>query len=423
MDTRVAESFVVRCASVRKRESMPPVAFRACITFALAAFLALAARAQVPASPGAAKLPPGLYAEFTTPRGVFVTELFYTKTPMTCASFVGLAEGSIAPRDGKPFYTGLRWYRVVPGFVIQSGDPTTPVGGINDRPPRKEEDEKAGHPYSFPDEFVPGLRHDEVGMLSMANSGPDTNSSEFFLTLAPTNRLNYLHSVFGRVVRGLEVLPKIEANDAFSIKIVRVGAAAQAFKTDEASFKARVAAAKKYPGEPLPSPTANFDDPDQLIPTEPPRAKNFNFKLANFERTTGVRIVARLYSKSPSQAEDEKPGAYMKALAEKFGVARHGALAAYFADEKDWRVWIGDESTATFAGRPMSAKELQPEDVFHKVKTDFLERAEAQGNADFEKQKKNAAADKQPLPAQRLKLQVDAMLDGLILKLEPKSKP
>jgi cyclophilin family peptidyl-prolyl cis-trans isomerase len=366
-----------------------------------------------------APLPPGLYAEFTTPRGAFVTELFHDKAPMTCASFVGLAEGSIAPRDGKPFYTGLRWYRVVPGFVIQSGDPTTPPAGS---PPRTEAEEKAGHPYSYPDEFVPGFRHDDIGMLSMANSGPDTNSSEFFLTLAPTNRLNYLHSVFGRVVRGADVLPKIAANDAFSIKILRVGPAAQAFKADDAAFKARVAAAKKYPGAPLPGATAHFHDPDNLIPTEPPRAKNFNFKLANFERTTGVRIVARLFSKSPTAAEDEKPGAFMKALAEKLGVARRGALAVYFADEKDWRVWLGDESTATFAGRAMSAKELQPDDVFHKVKTDFLERVEAQGNTDFEKQKKSAPPDKQPLPAQRLKLQVDAMLDGLILKLEPKAK-
>lgn len=367
-----------------------------------------------------ASLPDGLYAEFTTPRGAFITRLFYEQAPMTCASFVGLAEGSLAPRNGQPFYTGLRWYRVVPGFVIQSGDPTTPKGGINERPPRTDEDEKAGHPYSFPDEFVPSLRHDDIGVLSMANSGPDTNSSEFFITLGPTNRLNYLHSAFGRVVRGLEVLPKIAADDPLSIRIVRKGAAAQAFKTDAASFQARVAAAKKYPGEPMPGLTAHFDDPDKLIPTEPPRAKNFNFKLANFERTTGVRIVARLFSKSPSEEEDKIPGAWMKALATKLGVARRGALAVYFADEKDWRVWIGDESTTAFAGRRMTAKELGPDDVFHKVKTDFLERAEAQGNADFATQQKTSSADKQPPPNQRLKLQVDAMLDGLIAKLEPK---
>src|SRR5687767_1908437 len=166
-------------------------------------------------------LPAGLYAEFTTPRGAFVAELFYQKTPLTCASFVGRAEGTLAPRNGKPFFTGLRWYRVVPGFVIQSGDPTTPPPGT---PPveRSEKEDEAGHPFPFPDEIVPGLRHDAAGALSMANSGPDTNSSEFFVTLAPTNRLNYLHSVFGRVIRGLDVLPKIQRDDTFSIKIVRI---------------------------------------------------------------------------------------------------------------------------------------------------------------------------------------------------------
>ena len=69
-------------------------------------------------------LPDGLYAEFTTPRGAFTCELFFQKTPLVVTNFTGLAEGSLAPRDGKPFYTGLKWYRVVPGFVIQSGDPT-----------------------------------------------------------------------------------------------------------------------------------------------------------------------------------------------------------------------------------------------------------------------------------------------------------
>src|SRR3954470_6283683 len=122
------------------------------------------------------KLADGLYAEFTTPRGVFVTELHYKQVPLTVAGFVGLAEGTLAPRNGKPFYTGLTWYRVVPGFVIQSGNP-----GLKDT-----DDEDKPIPHHFPDEFVPGLRHDTAGILSMANAGPDTNSCEFFVTLAPT---------------------------------------------------------------------------------------------------------------------------------------------------------------------------------------------------------------------------------------------
>ena len=245
-------------------------------------------------------LPDGLYAEFTTPRGAFTVELFQTKAPLMCANFTGLAEGTLAPRNGKPFYTGLTWYRVVPGFVIQSGNP-----GLKDTG-----DEAKPNPHRFPDEFVPGLRHDAVGMLSMANAGPDTNSCEFFLTLAPTHRLNYLHSVFGRTVRGLEVLAQIKQDDPVAIKILRVGTAAKNFRADAAEFTRLSAAQKRYADSPGPGPTAktaalpgpltHFADPDKLLPAEPPRAKNFNYKLANFERATGLRIAARVFAKSPT---------------------------------------------------------------------------------------------------------------------------
>ena len=370
----------------------------------------LAALAAGGGLPAEEKLADGLYAEFTTPHGAFVTELFYQKVPLTVASFVGLAEGTLAPRDGKPFYTGLTWYRVVPGFVIQSGNP-----GLKDTG-----DESI--PHKFPDEFVPGLRHKEIGTLSMANAGPDTNGCEFFVTLGDCTRLNYLHSVFGRTVRGLEVLPQIKPDDAFSIRILRVGAAARAFKADDATFQALVAKGGKYRGEAEPGPAAHFDDADKLLPQDVPRAKNFNFKLANFEQTTGMRIVGRMFAKSPPAAEDAKAGAYMHALAEKLGVARRGALAAYFADEDDWRVWIGDESTSAFLGRASHPADLVEEGAFHQAKEPFLAATRAQGDAAFAAQQKAATPDHQPPPAQHLKLQADAVLDGLILKLEPKPK-
>lgn len=364
------------------------------------------------------KLADGLYAVFTTPRGVFVTELFYQKTPLTVASFVGLAEGTLAPRDGKPFYTGLTWYRVVPGFVIQSGNP-----GLKD----------TGDdiiPHKFNDEFVPGLRHRETGTLSMANAGPGTNGCEFFVTLGDDTRLNYLHAVFGRTVQGFEVLPLIRPDDPFTIKILRVGDAARAFKADPATFAALQARVAPYagpadpPAEALakagPGPTAYFDDPAGLIPVDPPRAKNFNFKLANFARTTGVRIVGRLFAQSPPETEDAVPGAYMKALAEKLGVTQRGALAAYFAADDDWRVWLSDEAVAVFLGRPATPADLVPEGPLHRIKTAFIDAAVAEGNAAYAAQMKAAPPDKQPPPAQRLKLQTDALLDGLILKLEPK---
>lgn len=361
----------------------------------------------------AATLPPGLYAEFNTPRGAFTVELLYTRAPLTCASFVGRAEGTLAPRpDGRPFFTGLRWYRVVPGFVIQSGDPTKTTGA--------EPDTDAGHPLPFPDEFAPGLRHDAAGVLSMANDGPDTNSSEFFLTLAPVNRLNYLHAVFGRTVRGIDVLAKIQQGDDLAVSIIRVGSAAQAFKADPSAFAALSAATKKFSAPTAPGPDAAFDDPQNLLPATPPRAKSFNFKLANFERATGVKIRARLFAKSPAAAEDAAPGQFMRALAKNLGTEKSGAVLAYFADEKDWRVWIGDDSTSTFLGRAALPADLADGAALHDAKDVFFAAAQAEADALYARQQKSAPPDKQPPPAQHLKLQTDALLDALIFKLEPK---
>lgn len=380
---------------------------RRLLTLLLFGCTALAATEKLADGPRP-ELAEGLYAEFTTPRGVFVTELYYQKVPLTVASFVGLAEGTLAPRNGRPFYTGLTWYRVVPGFVIQSGNP-----GLKD----------TGDdiiPHKFNDEFVRGLRHRELGTLSMANAGPGTNGCEFFVTLGDDTRLNYLHAVFGRTIQGLDVLPLIKENDPVTIRILRVGAAAQAFKADPATFATLQARAAPYAGPAAPGPAAFFDDPAGLIPVDPPRAKNFNFKLANFARATGVRIVGRLFARSPPETEDDEPGAYMKALAEKLGVARRGALAAYFAADDDWRVWLGDEAVAVFLGRPATAADLVPEGPLHQIKTAFIDAAVAEGNAAYAAQLKAAPANQQPPVTQRLKLQTDALLDHLILQLEPK---
>ena len=369
--------------------------------------LAAAARAEE-------KMADGVYAEFTTPRGKFVVELNYRQVPMTVASFVGLAEGSLAPRDGHPYYTGLKWYRVVPGFVIQSGDPDHEKNLDKDDP---------GTPYTFPDEFVPGLRHATAGVLSMANAGPDTNSCEFFITLGDCTRLNYLHSVFGHVFTGAEVLPQIQPGDAFTIRILRVGEAGRAFKADPATFAALTAKAKKYTGPAEPGPTAYFDDADRLLPVEPPRAKAFNFKLANFERATGVKLAGRIFAKSPTAAEDAVPGAYMRALAEKLGVARAGVLVTYFADEKDWRVWLGDDLVAPFLGRPATPADLADGGALHDAKMALIDGAIAKGDAAFATQQKNAPAGQPLHPYQQVKLQTDALLDALILRLERARQP
>jgi cyclophilin family peptidyl-prolyl cis-trans isomerase len=375
------------------------------------ALLAFIAQLVSAAEKGDVTLPDGLYAEIGTPRGIVICELFFRKTPLTVASFVGLAEGSLGPAPRKAFFNGVTFHRVVPDFVVQGGDPTATGEG--------------GPGYQFPDEFVPGLRHDAAGVLSMANDGPDTNGSQFFITLRETNRLNYLHSVFGRVVRGLEVLPQIKQGDTMTVKIIRVGVAARAFRAHDTAFATFAANTKKFTAlasaKTEPGPTAHFDDPDKILPLDPPRAKNFNYKLANLERATGLRIVARIRAKSPTEAEDAQPGAFMRALATQLGTAQRGALAVYFADEDDWRVWIGAELTDRFVGRPGTAQELTASGAIHEVKESFLKTACAAGDADYERQKKSLPLDRQPPPSQRVKLQTDAILDGLIFKLEPKA--
>jgi len=141
----------------------------------------------------------GMYAEFVTSEGTFVAELFYKKTPLTVANFVALAEGNQDMVDttykGKKFYNGLTFHRIIDGFMIQGGDPDGTGAG--------------GPGYKFPDEFDESLKHDSKGMLSMANAGPGTNGSQFFITLAPTNHLDNRHSIFGEIVVGQDIVDAI----------------------------------------------------------------------------------------------------------------------------------------------------------------------------------------------------------------------
>src|SRR5690554_3905915 len=141
----------------------------------------------------------GIYAEIVTSHGVIIAKLYHDKTPITVANFVDLAQGTNSLVDsayrGKPFYNGLIFHRVIKDFMIQGGDPLG--NGM-------------GNPgYRFPDEFVPELKHDRKGLLSMANSGPATNGSQFFITLNQTPWLDGRHTIFGEVVKGQEVVDAI----------------------------------------------------------------------------------------------------------------------------------------------------------------------------------------------------------------------
>ena len=179
------------------------------------------------------KLKDGMYAQFNTSKGEILTTLEFEKTPLTVANFVGLAEGTKdlgggAKAKGDKYYDGLSFHRVIADFMIQGGCPLgTGTGGPG---------------YTFPDEIDPSLKHTGPGILSMANAGPGTNGSQFFITHVPTPWLDGKHTVFGRVVSGQDVVDAIQQGDTLnSVEIIRVGADAEAFQADQAAFDALLA--------------------------------------------------------------------------------------------------------------------------------------------------------------------------------------
>lgn len=201
---------------------------------------------------------PGLYAVFTTDKGEIVCNLEYKKTPMTVGNFVALAEGkqeNSGKPVGQPFYDGIPFHRVIANFMIQGGDGGT-VG--------------AASKYTFPDEFDPSLRLNGPGVLAMANAGPATNNTQFFITHVATTWLNDKHTVFGNVVKGQDVVNAIAQGDKMiSVRIVRVGKEAQAFDGLKA-FKDNLAVVAKKAEE---EKKLNAMSAEELVKAQYPKAK------------------------------------------------------------------------------------------------------------------------------------------------------
>lgn len=172
----------------------------------------------------------GIFAVMETSQGEIVLELYYKDTPLTVTNFVGLAEGTLDAAKGKPFYDGLIFHRVISrtngdaqDFMIQGGDP--------------EGSGRGGPGYRFPDEILDKYKFTKAGLLAMANAGPGTNGSQFFITIVPTTWLNGNHTIFGEVIEGQSVVNKMRMNDKIkSVKIIRQGADAEKFTATQADF-------------------------------------------------------------------------------------------------------------------------------------------------------------------------------------------
>ena len=200
----------------------------------------------------------GIYARFTTSKGQILVQLTHDKTPGTVGNFVALAEGDLensAKPQGTPYYDGLKFHRVIADFMIQGG---CPLGTGTGDPG-----------YKFDDEFLSELKHDGPGVLSMANAGPGTNGSQFFITHTATPWLDGKHTVFGKVVEGQDVVDAIAQDDVIeTLAIERVGDAAQnwnaveAFRVFENARAKREEEAKKTAQEALDKLAAGFDQTD-----------------------------------------------------------------------------------------------------------------------------------------------------------------
>ncbi|MGB0790648.1 MAG: peptidylprolyl isomerase [Flavobacteriaceae bacterium] len=200
----------------------------------------------------------GIYARFTTSKGQILVQLTHDKTPGTVGNFVALAEGNLensAKPQGTPYYDGLKFHRVIADFMIQGG---CPLGTGTGDPG-----------YKFDDEFVSELKHDVPGVLSMANAGPGTNGSQFFITHTATPWLDGKHTVFGKVVEGQDVVDAIAQDDVIeTLAIERVGDAAQnwnaveAFRVFENARAKHEEEAKKAAQEALDKLAAGFDQTD-----------------------------------------------------------------------------------------------------------------------------------------------------------------
>ncbi len=292
----------------------------------------------------------GLYAEFNTSMGVMLIKLTYDKTPVTVANFVALAEGNHPKVDndfkGKKFYNGIIFHRVIDKFMIQGGDPSG--------------DGTGGPGYKFLDEIDLTLRHDKPGVLSMANSGPGTNGSQFFITEVPTPHLDGKHTVFGHVVKGIEIQDAISNVETAvadrpvkdvtinNLKIIRIGSDAKGFDAvrtwNEMEPKLFIMQEEKK--------RAAIEKMDSLARIE--KEKNNNYREKAIKLSSGVEIYYINKGKGIKPIEGDEIffyyEGYLAINGVLFGTNRKDIMIAYdrYSTEDESKGWY-DPSKITYS--------------------------------------------------------------------------
>ncbi len=256
----------------------------------------VAPKKQVITAPKVVPVDPtdGVFATFETTKGIIICQLEFEKAPITVASFVSLAEGTNKAvtnekLKGKPFYDGLKFHRVIPNFMIQGGDP--------------EGNGSGGAGYAFLDEIVPQLKFDKGGILAMANSGPATNSSQFFITHKDTSWLNGIHTIFGHVTSGMEVVNAIAQDDIIKkITISRKGEAATKFDAPKifSEYNADKVGYAKKQLEKLELAKKAFE-----LKYAPLRAKTIAY--LNTQKATAIKTASGLQYKIVGKGTGKKP--------------------------------------------------------------------------------------------------------------------
>jgi hypothetical protein len=222
--------------------------------------------------------------------------------------------------------------------------------------------------------------------------------------------LNYLHSVFGKVVNGLDVLLRVQKGDKMDVKILRLGSAAEAFQANQTAFSALIAKAPR-------AAFAHFSDESGILPpATPPREKGFNNKLSNFERFTGIKIYVRVFEAFSPTGPGQNRTELAKTIAQQLGVERTGITALYFADTKDWEFVMGEGPLRTIGKAKDEPSLAEWEKLRQSQSTEASEKWIASAEA-------IATSDKPVTDAQKNYFRIATMLEELVEVFSPNTKP